>query len=183
MKKTKKGFTLIELLVVIAIIGILSAIGLVALNGAREKARDAQRRSDLGQMRTALTLFKDDATGYPESAGGAATPDRSDCKTGAVGGTPFGVWVSNGPMVTEYLSQNLVAPQCAGAPGYQGSYFFVSNAEAALDNATEYILYTRLEAGGAKYYYQVDELGAVQDYSDAHTTGGTCGALPLLCAF
>ncbi|MFA6512309.1 MAG: prepilin-type N-terminal cleavage/methylation domain-containing protein, partial [Patescibacteria group bacterium] len=35
MTNQKKGFTLIELLVVIAIIGILSAIGLVSLNGAR----------------------------------------------------------------------------------------------------------------------------------------------------
>ncbi|MFH0853737.1 MAG: type II secretion system protein, partial [bacterium] len=59
-KKMKKGFTLIELLVVIAIIGILSAIGLVSLNGAREKARDAQAKSDIGQMRTALTLYADD---------------------------------------------------------------------------------------------------------------------------
>ena len=61
----KKGFTLIELLVVIAIIGILSTIGLVALNGAREKARDAQRKSDIGQIRTGLALYYDDYQGYP----------------------------------------------------------------------------------------------------------------------
>ncbi|MDZ7798025.1 MAG: type II secretion system protein [Patescibacteria group bacterium] len=66
--KNKKGFTLIELLVVIAIIGILSAIGLVALNGAREKARDAQAKSDLGQIRTALTLYNDDEGEYPDAA-------------------------------------------------------------------------------------------------------------------
>jgi type II secretion system protein G len=63
--KKQKGFTLIELLVVISIIGLLASIVLVSLNGARSKARDAKRKMDLKQMQTALALYYDSNSQYP----------------------------------------------------------------------------------------------------------------------
>jgi len=53
----KKGFTLIELLVVIAIIGILSTVAMTSLSGARAKARDARRRTDLDAISLAAEQY------------------------------------------------------------------------------------------------------------------------------
>lgn len=63
--KAQKGFTLIELLVVIAIIGILSSVVLASLNSARGKARDAKRKQDMVQIRTALEGYFADNGSYP----------------------------------------------------------------------------------------------------------------------
>ena len=74
--RRSRGFTIIELLVVIAIIGILATLILVSLSGARAKARDAVRKSDLSQVKRALELYNSDIGQYPATlstlTGGAA---------------------------------------------------------------------------------------------------------------
>jgi len=56
-RQVRQGFTLIELLVVITIIGILSSVVLASLNDTRAAARDAQRVSDMQQIRNAFELY------------------------------------------------------------------------------------------------------------------------------
>jgi len=68
--RNKKGFTLIELLVVVAIISLLSSIVFASVNTARAKTRNAKRKEDLVQVRTALELYANDHNGlYPNSVG------------------------------------------------------------------------------------------------------------------
>lgn len=72
-----RGFTLIELLVVIAIIGLLASVVLASLDGARARARDANRMSELEQIQLALSLYHSDHNQYPDL--GCSPPDYSNC--------------------------------------------------------------------------------------------------------
>jgi general secretion pathway protein G len=73
-KKNLNGFTLIELLLVIAIIGVLSSFLIANFIGAKARARDAQRKSDVRQIQAAVELYRADQDTYPTDA------EMSTCK-------------------------------------------------------------------------------------------------------
>lgn len=87
MPTGRQGFTLIELLVVISVIGILTTLVMANLNAARERARDAQRKSDLRSIQTALRLYYNDVGGYP-----AGTSTIMGCDGACTWGQP---WIKN----------------------------------------------------------------------------------------
>ena len=65
----KKGFTLIELLVTVSIIAVLSGLllGVINIQGIRQKARDSQRMADLKKVQVALEAYLADHRRYPVS--------------------------------------------------------------------------------------------------------------------
>ncbi|MBI3572885.1 MAG: type II secretion system protein [Candidatus Kerfeldbacteria bacterium] len=167
MKEERKnqannGFTLIELLVVIAIIGILASIGLVALGGARERARDTKRQADLSSIRSALVLFFDDnSERYPPTNdqtvwSGNSLTDWSVLKSALVTGVPV------------YYAAGLPIPPNAGITADQHSYFYFTSTPP-----NHFFLSTQLESGN-KYYYFVNDAGISKTTSSSTSAPQGC---------
>lgn len=71
---SSQGFTLIELLVVIAIISVLAGLLVANFVGVRQRGRDAQRKSDLRQIQSALELYRADNGNYPATLYSTSCP-------------------------------------------------------------------------------------------------------------
>lgn len=111
----QSGFTIIELIIVIAIIGLLSAMGMIAIQDAKESARDARRVADLSQLRVALLLYYDDYDSYPPTISGGGT--TADISYNAPVGSIFSTF--NNPLVPKYTSQVLLDPMNGNVYYYQ----------------------------------------------------------------
>ncbi len=78
LQKTRTAaFTLIELLTVIAIIAILMSLLFPALSGAKEQARRADAKADLGMIMTACQSYRGDYGKFPPVSAALASNSYS----------------------------------------------------------------------------------------------------------
>ncbi len=63
--KNSKGFTFIEILVVITIIGLLTTIAVISYSAFLKQSRNAKRKADLEQIRSALEMYRSNEDTYP----------------------------------------------------------------------------------------------------------------------
>lgn len=131
-----KGFTLIELLVTISILSILMTIALISYGNIQRGARDARRKSDISNIRSALEQYHADQGFYP-------LPSTS-CTDGSLfGGCPL-----KSPTATKTYMSTVPQEAQSGWPVY--SYFATPNSPQC-SNAdsttycTNYCLYATVE--------------------------------------
>jgi prepilin-type N-terminal cleavage/methylation domain-containing protein len=112
--RADRGFTLIETLASIAIIGLLIALLLPTLSGARERARDIHCLASIGSHAKAMTTYQaDHRDAFP-----CFVPPQATSTTFIVAGEPrtingyFGqVYAWHFGMAEQYYDSQLIGPQ------------------------------------------------------------------------
>ena len=104
-----RGFTLVELLIVMGILGVLTALLIANVSSGRERARDAVRKSDFANIRSALRIYYNDYKQYQAGSGnimGCGVGGAQACSWGggsfAADGNPYMKQLPGNPSGTEY---------------------------------------------------------------------------------
>lgn len=116
---------------------------LVALNSAREKARNSIRQSDLRQWGVLIQEANTDAGQYPVQATEAAV----DTITDTAGEALYDIYNAQNPQ-----------PNVNGPSGTDDDYYYVTDADG-----TVYEMRAVLEPDDTNYYYPADTTGLGTD--------------------
>jgi len=124
-RKFLKGFTLVELLITMTVIGVLTSLALVSYQGSRKTARDAKRKADLEQIRSALEMYRTDNGAYPTGGAGSNRPDWI-LNTGVTDEHPLGILKDEGYLAVVPIDPGLNACIDGCPPGDCGKAQFYS---------------------------------------------------------
>lgn len=108
---SRSGFTVLEILIAVSIIAILSIIGIASFTSINKRSRDAKRKSDVEQVRSALEMYRVDNGVYPAGIG-ETFQQLSDLDTGS----------GSGPLVSAYLPGIPTDPKSTAATSVQYYY-------------------------------------------------------------
>lgn len=140
--KTKRsrfeGFTLIELLVVVTITAVLLAIAFVSYSSINKQSRDARRKSDVEQIRSALEMYRTDNGSYPFANGWENAWTATDNTTLAAALAPYLTPLPSDPTASStYPYYYYIPTGCTGSTTtYCYGYCILSYMEKDVNAAT-----------------------------------------------
>lgn len=157
------GFTMLELLMVMGIIGVVAGFVLVTFPAAQDRARDANRKSDLKQYQTSLEVYANRNNGF--------YPRRSDAAGQPAGSTLCGdLGFSSGDCPLDPKDgQN----EC---DGNMCRYLYQTDSCGAAGDpcAAQYVLWGALERPETSSAYWVVCSNGISGESTSTPTGGNC---------
>jgi general secretion pathway protein G len=131
----QKGFTFIEILVVITLIAILVMIGAVSYGSINKRSRDARRKSDIEQIRSALEMYRADTGFYPDE--GPATFGKissdADLKTALLS---YLSKIPTDPLDDTVYPYQIIMSDSRGSPAHYYGYCLAASLESGSDRST-----------------------------------------------
>lgn len=111
----RRGFTLIEVLVAVTIVAVLVSIGVVSYGSVNKRSRDAKRKGDVEQLRSALEMYRAD-NGYYPNTGSGSWADASGLSTALV--STYLPAIPSDPKTTQTYRYKATNPSAGNYLGY-----------------------------------------------------------------
>ena len=157
-----QGFTIIELMIVIVMIASIALLFINTFPGAMKSARDTQRRSDLKQYQTAIERFANSKDSFYPALTNDTGTRASTTLCGLIG-------LSSGDCPED--------PRYITNPSTWTFYKYESDGTVGLVNATNYVLWARLEREVGQFFVVCSDGSSGYAAAEPSTTNGICPAL------
>lgn len=113
--RSRKGFTLIELVIVLVLIGILAAVAIPKFQNMKDNAEAASIRGTLGNVRSAITIYRANKLAEGEDADVAWPADAATVQTDVIeNAIPANPWAPNGVKTNNTVTANTTDHAYAG---------------------------------------------------------------------
>lgn len=109
------AFTLVEILVAVSIIGILLTFSFAGLQSSRSSSRDAQRKTDIEDIRSGLEMYRSDCGTYPD---GPLLWDQVLVGTGVGNCAATNTYMTKVPQDPQNAAKNTTYEYVKSANGY-----------------------------------------------------------------